>query len=135
MPQLDGTFGLDFLFAVLRLLDDRELHCGVCPDCTENKCLTKAHGCRPVGCLMEHSPASSCHLAMALVPSLLCSPLPHVSLLREGPSFGRGAPVRWGPELLPQPQGQRRLLLGDGCTRCNLLSDLHQSLCGLKMNY
>lgn len=71
MHRVDGTFGLNFLLAVLRNLEDCKRHCGVCPDGTENKCLTKAHGCLPVGWLM--GPVSSQQLSLG--PGASSAPL------------------------------------------------------------
>lgn len=123
MLQVDGTFGLNFLLVILRCLDDYKRHCGVCPDCAENKCLTKARGCLPVRWLMGavssqqlslgHGPGASSAL---LCSALLCSPLPDVSLLRESPSLGGGARVQMGtgaPGCCPSPRGR-------GCSRCGM---------------
>lgn len=94
MRRVDGTFGLNFLLAVLRYLEDCKRHRGVCPDGTENKSLTKARGCLPVGWLM--GPVSSQQLSLGpgapsaplcsatggrlhwvqLVPHSLCFPTP-----------------------------------------------------------
>lgn len=55
MAQVDGTFGVDFLFHISCCLGDTKGCGGVCPDCTGNKSLDKARSCVPVRWLMGAS--------------------------------------------------------------------------------